>query len=319
MNLLNILTWFYGKLHNYKGVPFWVLTPLRRATRSIADILLPKYLAKLHQQRQINGEGAATLHTSTNRKQSDKKIIVSLTSFPARINNVWQVIICMLSQTLQPDKIILWLSKKQFPTTDAIPESLRKLECNIFNIRLVDEDLRSHKKYYYVSLEYADDNVFLIDDDIYYPTTHLENTWKEFLKHENTVIGNYGRHICYDVNGIVKSYNSWKPCYYNSNDRNLFLGSGGGTLFRPSKMYKDLTNIELALKLTPLADDVWLNAMARLGNQNIYKLKSGLLLPIRQSDENETLSSVNVGLDKNDEQIRILNEYYFKLFNKYVF
>jgi hypothetical protein len=70
--------------------------------------------------------------------------------------------------------------------------------------------------------------------------------------------------------------------------------------------------------LCPSADDIWLNAMARLSNQQVRKIKSGLLLPITQ-DDNVTLASVNVGLNKNDEQIDNINSYYIKLTNKCVF
>lgn len=85
----------------------------------------------------------------------------------------------MLNQTLQPREIILWLSKEQFPTTDSLPESLKSREDDVFKIRMVDGDIRSHKKYYYVVKEYTDDLIFLIDDDIYYPTDIIERSVRE--------------------------------------------------------------------------------------------------------------------------------------------
>ena len=306
MNLLDIIIQVYGKLHNYKGVPFWILTPFRKTTRAIANILLPRYLAKYRQQSIVSNKRVISLNK---KPSSGSKIVVSLTSFPARINNVWQVVTCMLNQTLHPDKIVLWLSKEQFPDPNTIPESLRVLEGEIFKIRIVDGDLRSHKKYYYASLEYADDHIFLIDDDIYYSTTLLENTWIEYLKYENAVICNYGYHIGFNNNGMMKSYNTWERCYHKSNDKNLFFGSGGGTLFCPSKMYKDLTNIELSFKLTPTADDIWLNAMARIAKAEIVLLANGLILPINNR-ENSTLHSVNVGMAQNDEQLKNVRNYY---------
>ena len=159
MDALNILTRLYARLHNYPGVPYWVMTPFRKAVRNVASRILPRYLSKPHDQ---------------NYKREDS-VIVSFTSFPARINEVWQVVSCMLRQTLQPREIILWLSKDQFPTTESIPDSLRKLEGDRFTIRMVDGDIRSHKKYFYVAKEHPDDYVFLIDDDIYYPPTILMN------------------------------------------------------------------------------------------------------------------------------------------------
>ena len=105
-------------------------------------------------------------------------IIVSLTSFPARINDVWQVIECLLRQSYQPKHIFLYLSKEQFLSVNDIPIILRNLQSNIFQIKLVDGDIRSHKKYYYVSKEFPNSLVLLVDDDIYYPTDMIETLYE---------------------------------------------------------------------------------------------------------------------------------------------
>lgn len=56
------------------------------------------------------------------------RIIVSLTSYPARISVVFQVLERMLVQTLRPDKVILWLAKEQFPNREAdLPDELLAL------------------------------------------------------------------------------------------------------------------------------------------------------------------------------------------------
>lgn len=292
MNLLDRIIYFYGKLHEYKGVPYWLLTPLRRGVRIVANCILPKYIANLPINNKSGGE-----------------IVVSLTSFPARINNVWQVVKCLLNQTYKPKQIILWLSKEQFPNITTIPISLRKLEGEVFKIRMVDGDIRSHKKYYYVSKEYPDDYVLLVDDDIYYPSDLLEKTWLSHLENPNAVICNYGYHISYNSDGTFMNYDKWKQEYHSSNADDLFFGSGGGTLFRPCDMYKDLLNINLALKLTPTADDIWLNTMVRLSNQRIVLLDNRYLLPVKNKS-NITLYSHNVGMSQNDVQLSNIFRYY---------
>ena len=45
MNALSLFTKLYGGLRNY-GMPFWVMTPLRRSVRCLANWYLPRYLAK---------------------------------------------------------------------------------------------------------------------------------------------------------------------------------------------------------------------------------------------------------------------------------
>ena len=91
---------------------------------------------------------------------------------------MWHVVECMFRQSYQPKKIILWLSQEQFPNEEDIPMSLRKRVNNIFQIRMVSGDIRSHKKYYYVVKEYPNSLILLIDDDLYYPTDMIEQLVK---------------------------------------------------------------------------------------------------------------------------------------------
>lgn len=276
-----------------------MLSPLRFSVRCIANAIFPILLKRQSSPKDMKGRS---------------EIIVSLTSFPARIDKVWQVIVCMLNQTFRPREIVLWLSKEQFPHKDCIPNSLKNLENDVFKIRIVEGDIKSHKKYYYTLLEYKDDYVFLIDDDLYYPSTMLEKAWAAHINHPNAVICNYGYHISYNEQGILNSYKQWKACYKESSDNDIFFGSGGGTLINLSSLYKDASNINLALKLTPWADDIWLNAMTRLAGVGCYMLANGSLLPIKQSN-NMRLTSINNGENLNDIQIHAVEDYYGPLFS----
>lgn len=301
MSPLDLFTKVYGKLQNY-SMPYWVMTPFRRLVRELANIVLPKYLSR-----------------SNKRKvRSEKDLIVSFTSFPARINNVWQVVECMKRQTLQPDKILLWLSKEQFPTEDSIPETLLNRRDEQFDIRMVDGDIRSHKKYYYSAKEFPDALIFLIDDDIYYDTDILRRSMKAYIDYgEKCVVCNYGYQIEYAMN-VCKPYSEWHPIEgKKAVGTDLFFGSGGGTLFRPSDMYKDLTNIFLARQLTPLADDIWLNAMAMKADLTKIMLPHGPLLSIKEK-HNVTLSSINNGEGRNDEQINAVKKYYGDIYVRYI-
>ena len=294
MNKLNLFTKIYAKLHNYPYIPYWFLTPPRKLVRSMADKVLPSYLSKKYEGRRIK----------------DVPVIVSLTSFPARINDVWQVVECMRRQTYKPSKMLLWLSKEQFPTSDSVPESLKSREDSFFEIRFVEGDIRSHKKYYYVLTEYPDSLVFLIDDDLYYSTDIIERSLVEHEKHPDSIICNYGFHITYVRDGKIQPYNAWKRAYKYSYKDDLFFGSGGGTLLKLGMLYEDVRNVELARNLTPIADDIWLNAMARLAKIPMILLDNGNLLPIRIKD-NIKLATENMRQCKNDEQINDVTLYYF--------
>src|SRR5690606_7617272 len=83
-----------------------------------------------------------------NKIKREFVIDISITSFPARIEEVNYTIETLFLQTVKADSITLYLSLDQFPDKN-IPEALSLQEKRGLNIEFVDDDLRSHKKYYY--------------------------------------------------------------------------------------------------------------------------------------------------------------------------
>lgn len=65
---------------------------------------------------------ATATATTTEKENAAPKIIVSLTTTSYRIQNVHYVIESLLEQTVQPDKIILWLSKEPYLHCKGITE-----------------------------------------------------------------------------------------------------------------------------------------------------------------------------------------------------
>ena len=295
MNTLDFFVCSYGLLHNRKFVPVRLLSPIRFFLRKIANWILPFVIAKSN-------------NNVVKKKWTKKRIIVSFTSFPGRIDSVWMVVECMLRQSLLPDQIILWLSEEQFPDKK-IPKKLSNLIGSIFQVRFVPNDYRSHKKYIYSFEEFGNDVVITIDDDIFYPTTLVESLIENYEKNPDSIICCYGKEF-YEKENVLVKYNKWND-FFSLNSKNVFFGSGGGTLFIPSELFKDVLNIDLALKLCPYADDVWLNSMARMGNKRIKLISRRLILPILNNDESK-LCTRNVGQNLNDIQINNVCSYYNK-------
>lgn len=296
-NLLDAFVAFYGMLHNKRGNPIKSLFFLRYLVRWLANKFLPIYLSTNNNNNKYSGI----------LKKNEPKIIVSMTSFPGRINTVWMVIECLLRQTRKPDMIILYLSKKQFKSLQEIPEPLKTKIGEVFHIELVDADYRSHKKYLYAFQQFSNDIVITVDDDIFYPTTMIESLIKHHRNNPHAVICRYAHKIEYDKMGKIKPYKCWENALdFKKND---FFGSGGGTLFCPKEMYKDVTDINVAIKLCPLADDVWLNAMARLNGLSIVVSARNPILPI-YSETKEKLCSVNFDQNMNDVQIKNVIMFY---------
>lgn len=280
-----------------KKIRFYSL--LRYIIRKIANIILPIYF-KITQTCDNN--------KLSSQKKKNNRIIISLTSFPARINKVWLVIETLLRQSYKPDIIVLWLSKEQFKDLKCLPLELLKQQSRGLMIRMVDGDIRSHKKYYYTLKEYPNDILVTADDDIFYDSNWLKILWEKHILYPNSIICSYGYKIMYDENNNLMKYRDWKPA--DIYDINVFFGSGGGVLFPINSFYKDVTNIYLAMQLCPLADDVWLNTMVRLKCRQIIKVSScNIFLPILNPNK-VALSSANLYDNFNDTQLNNVIAHY---------
>ena len=246
-------------------------------------------------------------------KERTPAIIVSLTSYPARIDKVWLTIESIFLQQLKPDRIVLWLSKEQFTRLEDLPQELIAQQKRGLEIRFVDNDYKSHKKYLYAFKEFPNDYIVLIDDDIIYPSTMIANLY-EGISPQN-VHCSYGSVIQWSDNGEPRPYRDWKSTTDKYYGDDFFFGSGGGTMLMPASLPKETCDIDLALELCPKADDIWLNAMCRRAGLTISKVRSALIYPTN-IDSKDTLYRENIGLGKNDLQLKNVNNHFSNVFRQ---
>lgn len=211
-------------------------------------------------------------------------IIVSLTSFPARIANVWMTIESLFCQCHKPQSVVLWLSRDQFPNElDDLPTRLIKQQKRGLVIRFVDGDIRSFKKFYYAFQEYKDSLVMTLDDDLLLPSYFLKSIYECKLRHPDSTIASFGFRFSwsYQTDYIVAETNAIHP---DDTGSNLFFGSGGGTLF-DTRVAAKMDSIEKIRDLCPTADDIYLNALVRIcGNSVTFHLNNPLLSVVTRND-----------------------------------
>lgn len=192
----------------------------------------------------------------------EQKIIVSLTSFPARINVVWIAIETLLRQSMKPDEIILWLAEEQFPNKDDdLPKELLQQKERGLTIRYCD-DLRSHKKYFYTMQEYPEDLIILTDDDAFYSKDLVEKLYKLHQENPEDI-------VCMTTAIIYPDIHT-APTYWtrplrgeriiHSETAQPFTGQG--TLYPPHSIPDEAFNAELIKELCLHADDLWLKYMS---------------------------------------------------------
>lgn len=248
-------------------------------------------------------------------KNINKDIVVSLTSFPKRLDTLWLTIRSMKCQTILPSKIVLYLLNSEV-SWDSLPKSIVNEVDDIFEIRFRDGEFKAHGKYHFAMKDYPNSCIVTIDDDMIYPYDTIESLWNAHVQYPNFVITNNTHQVQMD-NKSVNSYSEWQSIY-NSDQiidlPNLIPMGVGGALYPPHVLYKDALNFELAKKLSYFADDLWLYAMIKLGNKRVIKSKFNSLriMPIDIAN-NVTLSDTNNGENQNDVQFNNIRTFYLSL------
>ena len=239
-------------------------------------------------------------------------IVVSFTTYPARINCLPVVVGSIVRQSLKPDLVVLYLSKEQFEDLEhPIFISLKKQGVII---KLVDDDLRSHKKYYYAMQEYPNSVIITIDDDVVYDKNMIRDLYQSYKKHPHAVSSKRVHGIKFDKYNRVLSYNEWE--YQKTNlidieNHELIATGCGGVLYPPKIFNKNCFNAEVIKDTCLLADDLWLKCMELmndvpvvLAQSNNYSVRNvwGTL--------NCGLANTNVEQNGNDIQLQNICKYF---------
>ena len=223
-----------------------------------------------------------------------RPIVVSLTSFPERINIVVKTIETLLNQTLKPDMVILWLASEQFPNKEQdLPRELLELTKLGLTINWC-ENLRSYKKIIPALKNYPDSIIVTVDDDIYYASDTLESLYKSYLEYPNEIHAHRcdwltvkqrdekNKNTTSLINDNIgsnliitwdKTKELFKDKHKGESSYRLRLTGYGAVLYPPNSLSKEVLNVELFTKIIPTHDDVWLWAMALLNGTRTRLVK----------------------------------------------
>lgn len=260
---------------------------------------------------------ASTAGFGLNRKYRGLRYIVSLTSFPARIHDVWITIDLILRQSFKPDAVILWLAKNQFPD-EKVPDNLLSLTQRGLSIQFCDEDLRAHKKYYYAMQHYQDAIIITIDDDLYYDKGFLENLVIMHSRNPDCIVTNRAHQITFEENGTMKPYRKWQHNVTMEAPSHLLVATGGaGTLYPPGSLDNRIFDKQVFKELCFHADDIWLKVMALLNHTLIVtNRKYNKDFIAISTTQHKKLVSVNVLEGGNDKQLSSLLKHFEIKFEK---
>ncbi|MDR1696694.1 MAG: hypothetical protein LBR41_00545 [Rickettsiales bacterium] len=203
------------------------------------------------------------------------RLIVSLTSFPARMAAVERVIRGILRQTHKPDLVVLYLSKQEFTGGKTVPETLQNMVGDDFEIRWVPKTHRSYQKIIPALVDFPDDVIVTVDDDVYYPRNMIARLWRAHKKYPHDVIANRAK-IISDA-----PYKKWKLLRWFARGASIKrLATGvGGVLYPPHALHPDAVCSDVYLDIAPTTDDLWLWAMEARQGTKIRVLPNAHILP----------------------------------------
>lgn len=222
----------------------------------------------------------------------ENKIIISITSYPLRINTVHITINSLITQTIKADKIILWLAKEQFPNLEQeLPQPLINLKKYNFSIEWY-HDIRSYKKLIPALKKYPDAIIVTADDDNIYQSTWLEKLIASYKQHPNDIhahrVTKFFYHNGFDAIG-------GGSFYANASYLNKLVGVGG-VLYPPHCFSQNILNESLMMQLAPTNDDQWFWLHGVLNGVRVRVVEDA------QNTENYVPGTQHIGLNKINDQ-----------------
>lgn len=245
-------------------------------------------------------------------KKRDQRIIVSLTTYPMRINTIWLTIETLLNQTIKPDEIILWVASSQFEKgLEALPETLLRLRERGLTIRFC-EDLLSHKKYYYALQEYPNDLIVLVDDDMFYPRDTIARLLELHRQQPKDICCITAQVIEPDFAAMPSKWRNPKLNEHQlQHSERIQTFTGSGTLIPPHVLPDEAFNVDKIKSLCFHADDLWITFMAHRTGTRITTLKNWRPFPVCIYGTAEgSLYYINAEENQNDVQWQNLLDYY---------
>ncbi len=283
---------------------------IRSAVKAVATKVLPQpalhrlrwWRARLQALR-VGGRGRRRRHPLAAR------LLVSLTSYPARFETLHLTLRSLLRQDVVADETVLWIAHGDLAL---LPPKVRELEAEGLTIRGCD-DLRSYKKLVFALEENPDAFIITVDDDIFYPPNWLEQLVRAFDPAEPTINCMRGHRVRSDHVGSIALYRTWGWEVRDAEARrpsiDIMPTGNGGILYPPGSLHPDVFDREIFQSLAPSADDLWFYWMGRRGGSRYKVAGKALRLIAWPFPEDQTLAGENIE-GGNDRQIRALQERY---------
>lgn len=257
------------------------------------------------QARRLRRLPAADLHAA---KASDVDVLVSLTSIPSRFADLDLVVRSVLSQSVAPKRMVLWLNEQH---QNNLPRSLLDMVGAKFEIRYTPLD-SCHCKLAPSLAAFPDQVIVTCDDDLMYRRGWMQALLESHRRAPQAIVAHIARTLTLGPGGEVLPYDDWPKLKRRGVSSHALVQMGyGGVLYPPGALHANATDADLFMALAPRADDLWFKFMAWLTGTQIRTADRGIGRPreIVGSDQ-VRLKPMNVNQDLNRKQWLQLCEHY---------
>lgn len=247
-------------------------------------------------------------------KNEKEEVIISMTTFPAAAPFAAEAIESLLRGSRLPDKIVLYVTLKQFGEK-GLPSMLLKLaeENEIFEIRDYPDDIRSYRKLIPALKDFPDALIVTVDDDVIYDSEMLRLLLKYHERFPEHILTHRAKKI---IPG--KPYKKWKKYRWFHflvkrfhKDKFTLQTGVGGVLYPSGSLKKEMLNPKLFTELAPTTDDIWFWATAIANDRLVIPVPFGQNKPKGLGKPKEiSLKTVNfkTGVDNNSRAFENIME-----------
>ena len=241
-----------------------------------------------------------------NELKRETPIIVSLSSDEDNFDDLELSLYSLLTQTVRPDKLILWLSDEY--DLSYLPYNITKFIKNGLEIKFV-KDINSYTNIIYPLQQYPKAINVIASDCVYYQKDWLMKLYHSYIAHP----GDIHTHIAHraKINGLKEllPYIKWEKHISEESSEYINLAkNAGGILYPPNCFSKEVFREDIFVKNNIKDSDIWLWFMGILSGRKVRIVKNH----INTLTSTRYLKDLFTKLDysKKDKQIRTLMKYY---------
>jgi hypothetical protein len=230
-------------------------------------------------------------------------VVVSLTSYPPRFATLHLTLKSLLSQSLAPARVVLWIAHGDM---DKLPPAVTALRAAGLEIEACD-DTRSYKKMIPLLQQGETRTIVTADDDVYYWRDWLRQLAESRTAGKLEVVCHRMHRMRLGADGLPLPYNDWEFEAANDESSRLNFPTGiGGTLYPAGVFGPEVLDVAAFTRLCPRGDDIWFWWMARARGATFRRARARHEIYCWDGSQEVALWLDNVGARYNDDQIQAM-------------